>query len=195
MPATRKPCASLGAALWVAACAHRIPPEPAALPPPLPAACVADAQLSTPDHIAKHGSVLDGYHREGGVWLPHAPVLINRDFDFASAMSLDDGLGAGLAAAKRREGNEKRAAELAELKLPAASEAYLAELRCRGIRAYFLVWGEEKVAVQLVVDDAVDKTKSYVVERDTWEPASGQAVLTQRLSDALRTLEPEASTR
>jgi hypothetical protein len=67
--------------------------------------------------------VLDVYFRQDGAWLSKAPILVNEDFDFMLASSLEDGVGAGLAAMKRKQNNEKRVKELAALALSVAATA------------------------------------------------------------------------
>ena len=131
------------------ACGHstvqHAPAPPVAMPAPSlrsAPSCIA----SRPNHaerIAAQGSVLDQYHRQDGVWLAHAPVLVNEDFDFALAMSMEDGLGAGLAAVKRKENNQKRAQELADLRLGAELDAKLEELCDCGRDVYFVLWGRD----------------------------------------------------
>ena len=190
---------SLTVSLSLAACAHApSPPEHAAsatqwqtearFVTPATAPCSAAATLTPEQHIAQHGSVLDRYKIEGGVWLTHAPVLINRDFDFALAFAMDDGLGAGLAAAKRKAGNEKRAAELSDFRLPRVVEDKLAELRCGGTHVYFLLWEADKPVVRAVVDVVGEKAKSRVVDAERAEPL-GEVVetLVTSIDSALET--------
>jgi hypothetical protein len=130
------------------------------------AAAETPAQL-----IERHGTVLDAYHRESGVWVTHAPALVNEDFDFAIAMGLEGGMGAGLAAAKRKENNQKRAAALVDLRLPADVELQLTQLRCRGMHVYFVLWGGDNAALTLVLDVEGDVAQSRVV--DGGKPGSG----------------------
>jgi hypothetical protein len=78
-------------------------------------------------------------------------VLVNEDFDFAIAMSMEDGVGAGLAAAKRKENNQKRARELAELRLGPALDARLEKLCACGRDVYFVLWGREG-KIKMVMD-------------------------------------------
>lgn len=106
----------------------------------------------------------DTYHRQDGVWLPHAPVLVNEEFDFALAMSMEGGVGAGLAAAKRGENNQKRAEELRELRFDEAVNARLAELRCCGKDVYFLVWGSDGKITMVVDGEGKDAGKGRNVE-------------------------------
>jgi hypothetical protein len=101
--------------------------------------------------ISERGTALDAYQREGAVWLERAPVLVNRDFDFALSMSLEGGVGAGLAAAKRREGNTEVAVLLREVALSPELTAELDALRSCGQHVYFLLWGPaEQAALRLV---------------------------------------------
>jgi len=109
------------------------------------------ASTSAAAIISEHGTKLDAYQREAGVWLQQAPVLVNRDFDFALSMSLEDGLGAGLAAAKRREGNTEAAVQLGEVALSAELVAELNALRGCGQHVYFVLWGSaEEATLRLV---------------------------------------------
>jgi hypothetical protein len=112
--------------------------------------------MTPAERIAKHGSALDAYHLQDGIWLPHAPVLVNEDFDFALAMSMEDGLGAGLAAAARQQNNQKRADELRELRFDDALNARIEELRCCGRDVYFVLWGKEG-ALKMVVDESANE--------------------------------------
>lgn len=127
------------------------------------------------ERIEKHGTVLDAYHREGGVWLPHAPVLVNEDFDFAIAMSLEGGLGAGLAAAKRKENNQKTVVAMGDLRLAPDVEARIEALRCSGTHVYFLIWGAEQAVLRMVVDVEGDAGKSRVVEGGSAEELDAAA--------------------
>jgi hypothetical protein len=152
---------SIFALCTLAACAHGAAPrapvaQPAAgltaarAPQAVPPSCIASKQ-SHAQRIAEHGSALDLYHRQDGVWLPHAPVLVNEEFDFALAMSMEDGIGAGLAAAKRKENNQKRAQELAELRFGDEAIAKLEALCACGRDVYFLLWGREGM-IKLVLE-------------------------------------------
>jgi hypothetical protein len=123
--------------------------------------------------IRQHGTILDTYQREGGVWLERAPLLINEDFDFALAMSLEGGVGAGLAAAKRKENNAKKAVTLANFTAPPALQQRLAELRCCGVHVYFVLWGADSAVLRTVADVPGDREASRVIDatahpRDDW---------------------------
>jgi hypothetical protein len=115
--------------------------------------------------VRQHGTVVDAYQREGGAWLERAPVLVNEDFDFALAMGMEGGIGAGLAAGKRKDHNAHKAAVLAGVvgSLDALQQR-LKELRCCGVHVYFLLWGAETAVLRTVVDVAGDAAKSRVVE-------------------------------
>lgn len=72
--------------------------------------------------VAPSSSSLPSYHLTGAVWVPERPLLVNRDFDFALAMSLR-GTGAGVAAQQRQQENQKLAARLASIPPLEAAEA------------------------------------------------------------------------
>jgi hypothetical protein len=147
--------------LGLAACAHgpdrgayvarSAAQSPVAAQAPITSPCAAGAQVSHAERIAKHGTALDTYQLQDGVWLPHAPVLVNEPFDFVLAMGMEGGIGAGLAASKRKKNNQKRAEALHELRFDDAMSALLEELRCCGNEVYFLLWGTEGI-IRMVVD-------------------------------------------
>jgi len=110
--------------------------------------------MSSAELIKMYGSGLDPYQLEGGVWLEHAPVLINEDFNFALAMGME-GIGAGIAAAQRTADNEKKAKALEGVQLSTQTLARLEELRRRGAHAFFVLWGQEKVVLKFVVEEGV----------------------------------------
>ncbi len=174
----------------LAACAHSARPSPplvehvAEPPTTQPASSVAPSCIASKrshaERIAEHGSALDQYHRQDGVWLPHAPVLVNEEFDFMLAVSMEDGIGAGLAAAKRQQNNKKRAQELAELRFDEAATMRLTELRCCGREVYFVLWGTDG-AIRMVVDGG----EGQVVEG---QAAVGRDQIVHRAGDLLRGL-------
>jgi hypothetical protein len=147
------------------------------------ATCAKELPVLTPaERIAKHGSVLDAYHRQDGVWLPHAPVLVNEDFDFAQAMAMEDGIGAGLAAMKRQQNNQERAEQMRDLQFDAELNERIEQLRCCGMDVYFLLWGEEG-KVQMVLDvEGADNANSRVVEGTGPKFAAAAAELLARVS-------------
>lgn len=80
-------------------------------------------------------------------------MLINEDFDFALAMTMD-GIGAGLASQQRKARNaSKREALSKHTALGANVRAELDALRSAGFHAFFLLWGSrENAQLKLVVD-------------------------------------------
>ena len=139
---------------------------------PLPP--VADA--SSENLVADRGTGLEAYVFEGGAWLPHAPMLVNEEFDFAIAMQMD-GIGAGLAARKRMDNNARKAAALGDLKLPAAVAEQLDELRACGKHAFFVLWGPASGAtLKLVVDrgGADGSLKGGVVNEGSARPVTAE---------------------
>src|SRR5262245_61980943 len=97
-----------------------VAPPPASLPLAQRQACsVGDsraalgglAERPSSSVIEELGTGIDAYHLRDGVWLAHAPVLVNEEFDFTMAMSLG-AIGAGLAARQRADHNAARARQL-----------------------------------------------------------------------------------
>jgi hypothetical protein len=113
--------------------------------------------------------VLDQYHRQDGVWLSHAPVLVNEEYDFALAMSMEDGLGAGIAAAKRKQNNQKRAQELSDFRLGAALDIKLEALCACGRDVYFVLWGRD-AKIKMVLEG---EGSPRILESDGAEGAEG----------------------
>jgi hypothetical protein len=103
------------------------------------------------------------YQARDAQWVPGQPLVVNRDFDFETAMTLD-GAGSGLAVAKRRDGNAALAKQLAGLP-PIRPEALLRNLvdpcgdRCplmaHGIeRIYGVLYGDREARLRIVVEPA-----------------------------------------
>lgn len=149
------------------ACAHANKPS---APPPVvrvpERACASTAQgaplplyaaASAAQLISDHGTRLEAYQSEGGVWLAKAPVLVNREFDFALAAGVEGGVGAGLAAAKRREGNDQVAVLLRELSLTSELVRELDSLRACGVHVYFVLWGPAEESVLKLVGEAPEQ--------------------------------------
>lgn len=128
------------------------------------AACILPRGQPSAELIRRQGTVLDPYQLEGGVWLEHAPVVLNEDFDFALAMGMEGGVGAGLAAARRKENNTRKAESFSARELAPALRARLEELRCCGVHVYFVLWGAESAALRTVIDISGDTAQSRVVE-------------------------------
>lgn len=118
--------------------------------------------------------MLDLYFRQDGVWLPNAPVLVNEDFDFMLATTMEDGLGVGLAAAKRKQSNEKRAKEFAAVALGEAEKDRIAELRCCGREVYFVLWGPSTLRV--VVDHAGEVGRGVIAEEHIAAEMDGEGI-------------------
>jgi hypothetical protein len=132
-------------------------PTSAASPSPRVSPCPAlppFSQASSAQLIERYGTGLDRYQREGGIWLASLPILINEDFDFASAMMLK-GIGPGIAAGKRLANNRKKAELLAAVALSPALLARLDALRAQGIHAFWVLWGADKAKLRLVVDEGL----------------------------------------
>lgn len=186
--------------LLLGGCAHAPvappPSSPVVAPSPAPrtSACALPplSELSSAALIERDGTQLDRYQLEGGVWLERAPVLVNQDFDFGTAMGLG-GMGAGIAAGKRKQANEANAAALQGLKLGAENAARLDALRAQGTHVFFVLWGAEEALLRMVVEDACakDAKKAQVVEgapkaSDAWRaPGALDAEMGARLDGYL----------
>lgn len=156
--------------LLASACAHAPSAASSAAPGPTSepaAACTFPREPPPAALIDQHGTILDAYQREGGVWLERAPILINEDFDFTLAMGLEGGVGAGLAAVKRTENNAHKAAALNAIAAPPQLQQRLAELRCCGVHVYFVLWGAESATLRTVLDVPGDTARSRVIEGAT----------------------------
>ncbi len=145
-------------------------PEAHAAPTPAPcergspaAALPRTAELSSADLIVKYGTGLDPYQRQDALWLPHAPVMVNEDFDFGIAMTLD-GIGAGIAAKKRQDGNAKSARELANLTLADGEAERLDALRGCGVHVYGVIWTKDGGRELRVITDVFGVDGKLVVE-------------------------------
>ena len=119
------------------------------------AALPSMAELPSEALIAKYGTGLDAYQRQDGVWLPQAPVLVNEDFDFAVAMSLE-AIGAGIAAKKRIDGNAKSAGELSNVTLADGEREKLDALRACGVHVFGVIWTKGEARELRVVTDLFD---------------------------------------
>jgi hypothetical protein len=137
--------------------------------------CARDATATTQaERITKQGTELDLYFRQDGVWLSKAPILVNEDFDFMLASSMEDGVGAGLAAMKRKQNNEKRAKELASLALSASASARIAELHCCKREVYFVLWGPSTLRV--VVDHVGEVGRGVIAEEHVAGELDGEGI-------------------
>jgi hypothetical protein len=155
--------------LIASACAHASGAASNAAPArgPVPnsaSACLLPTELPAAELMRQHGTVLDAYQITDGAWLDHAPVLINEDFDFALAMGMEGGVGAGLAAAKRKENNARKAAALSGVVASSELQRRLAELRCCGVHVYFLLWGAQSASLRTVVDVPGDTARRRELE-------------------------------
>ncbi len=152
---------SLTLVLALASCAHRpaLAPPSAAQPPvaatpscvPLPPLSAAPSEAL----VAHHDASLTPYQLEGGRWYAGA-ILLNEDFDFATAMSMN-GIGAGLAAHKRMANNEAKREALQSVSLSPPLLERLSALRDGGTHVFFLLWGPaESASLTLIVDSVSD---------------------------------------
>jgi len=143
--------------------------------PPL-SQCTAgdpDARLGTQaehpaDELVARGTGVDAYQREAGIWLSAAPVMVNEDFDFATAMAMP-GIGAAIAAGKRKSSNEQRAAELGAFTLPKEVTDRLEALRGCGIHRWGLLWNGREPAL-LIITDRFDASGKLVESKSASHP-------------------------
>jgi hypothetical protein len=155
--------------LFVAACAHATQPGSSAR------RCDATATpRAAAERIAKDGTVLDLYFRQDGVWLSGAPIMVNEEFDFMLATTMEDGMGAGLAAAKRKQSNEKRAKDLGTLALSERAREHLEQLRCCGREVYFVLWGPSTLKV--VVDHNGEVGRGVIAEEQVAAEMDGEGI-------------------
>jgi len=106
-------------------------------------------------------STFEGYQLEGGAWVSGRPILVNRDFDFGSAMSIED-IGPAIAAGKRISGNQEvadRLSRLPPMDLNGAFEKQVTacgrdcgELNGKRVRLFGLLYGENQARLQVVLE-------------------------------------------
>jgi hypothetical protein len=108
-------------------------------------------ERSSASVIAELGTGVDAYHLQGGAWLSHAPVLVNEEFDFGTALGLGP-IGAGLAAGKRTDHNEARSRELEGVVLSERARRSLDDLRACGIHRWALLWNGKDPGIRVITD-------------------------------------------
>lgn len=101
------------------------------------------------------------YQVTGGAWVTDRPVYVNRDFDFAMAMGVED-VGPGLAAGNRLKENQAVAAELADMPAVELAAPLATALRACGtaclawdnahVRAYGLLFGAPAARLQAILE-------------------------------------------
>lgn len=118
---------------------------------------------------------LGSYLAQDAVWVPGQPLVVNRDFDFMLAMSLEGGIGAGLAAKKRQDENRALAEQLAALPtidtggvfdaLCGAAPTACAERADQTVRIYGLLYGavDAKLVVLLETEGSPTPATRYAV--------------------------------
>lgn len=165
--------------LCLVACASRgAAGRPAAGSPPAAALAVSASQAKSPPGvfpaalalssealIAAHGTGQETYALTGAAWLPGAPVAVNEDYDFATALGLE--AGAGIAAGKRLRANRDKAASLAGFALAKKTLAALDAARARGVHVYVILWGPAEAAEARVVTDRFDRQRHLVRSTST----------------------------
>jgi hypothetical protein len=115
----------------------------------------SSAQEPAPLVLRRLGSGVDPYRLQDGVWLSHAPVMVNEPFDFAQAMGLG-AIGAGLAAANRQKHNRERAEQWSARELSPQAVRHLDALRACGILRWVLLWDAGEKAETHVVTERYD---------------------------------------
>jgi hypothetical protein len=162
--------------LIVTGCAAGAPSLPATTPEPAvraPSCALGDSGAAlgpasrrpASELVAKLGSGVDSYHLQDGVWLAHAPVMVNEPFDFAQAMGLG-AIGAGLAAATRQKNNQARAEQLAARELEPEVAARVDALRACGIHRWVLAWGTGESAETHVLTERYDANGVRIETRE-----------------------------
>jgi hypothetical protein len=114
------------------------------------------AQLHALDMEARVGT----YQARDAQWAPEQPVLVGRDFNFALA-AMDD-LGAGVAAAQRRHGNQALAQALGSLE-PLQPTELFGLLRQRS-KSTCLFNGRQQVAIYGIVYGSTEAALRTIVE-------------------------------
>lgn len=106
---------------------------------------------------------LSNYEIRDAVWVPNQPILVNRDFDFGVALSLED-IGPAIAVVQRRKANAALAQRLASIPpidagrllhalcRPSPAFDSCAQLAARSLRIYGLLFGEHDARLQVVLE-------------------------------------------
>lgn len=147
------------------------------------------------------------YLSQDAAWVPGQPLAVNRDFDFMLAMSLEGGLGAGLAAKKRQDENRALAQQLAVL--PPIDSSALLDALCsaapqhgcadragQSIRIYGLLFGDKEAGLLVVLETQTTgepPTLHAVLANATsaWhEPGTLQRSFARAMLDLARDLQP-----
>ncbi|MBF0298935.1 MAG: hypothetical protein HQK51_09465 [Oligoflexia bacterium] len=122
-------------------------------------------------------TTLDSYMLEGGSWVNNQPLYVNRDFDFAMAMSLEM-IGPAIAAGKRISDNQESAKLLQtmpEINLSAKIKKYFSDYQMRyeqkdnlsnkdkiPVKMFGLLYGGDKARLLSILE--VDKDKGNHAE-------------------------------
>jgi hypothetical protein len=126
------------------------------------AALPATEELPSAAVVQKIGTGLDEYQLEGGAWLPAAPVIVNEDYDFATATALGP-IGAGIAARKRMDQNQEVALDLRNVALDPYERERLDALRACGVHVYGVVWTKGSVRELRIVRDVFERKGEQLV--------------------------------
>jgi hypothetical protein len=138
------------------------------VPAPAPAHGPVVAPLSELTELDL-GARVGPYPAQSAAWIRGQPVAVNHDFDFGIALAMEDGMGAGIAAAKRISKNAAFAEQLAKLE-PIDPHTLLQRLcsdvpsactKLAGARAriFGLLYGERAARLRVVLE-RVDATAS-----------------------------------
>lgn len=139
--------------------------------------------------LAQH---VGSYAAQDAAWVRGQPIVVNRDFDFATAFALD--VGAGVAAAKRQKENGELAAKLASLDSIDSQALLQAQCASRqdacarfsgySIRLFGLLYGQRAACLRVVLEfvdaDGALVTPLYVAV------SSARAIDEFEQSDVLR---------
>jgi hypothetical protein len=109
------------------------------------------SERSSASVVGDLGTGIDSYRLQDGAWLSHAPVLVNEEFDFGTAMGLGP-IGAGLAAKQRADHNVARSRELESIVLSERARRLLDGLRACGIHRWALLWNGKDPGLHVITD-------------------------------------------
>lgn len=208
--------AALAMILLACACPRPVPisaratpaasaPAPTSAEPSLRPTLLPIAELPRLDLAARLGAYLS----QGAAWVPGQPLAVNRDYDFMLAMSIDSGVGAGLAAKKRQDENRAFAQRLTALSqidsnalldalCRAAPQHGCAARAGQGVRIYGLLFGDTDARLLVVLEtrSTADEPTLHAVlanrgDSAAWhEPGTLQRSFARALYDLAADLEP-----
>ena len=126
-------------------------------------------------------STLPSYDLTAAQWVENRPLLINKDFNFGMAMSME-GVGVAIAAGMRINSNKELAAALADLpplnltqKWQAVAGNINDEHREKQVVIYALLYGQPQAQLRTIVEfHGAGENPERFVDISDWAPTTGE---------------------